>query len=246
MSPGENWWETLMPWLDAIRVSIGGVAWSGCQPSEGVVNVDSAEGPITIRSIFGGTGPYHRRTQAACAEYALDLFLVSDLLPHTVEWSVTAPLLKPVRPTSFPRPGVPLPLESRWAVEWRTDTGPLVRTSGESRRGVLSNWDRDEAAKTQSWKLSRRGDEVLFLACHEPGERVRVRSLSAVMEWGRYTVRVTGGKFFDYWMLDPAHAPEPLRVGGERTEVGSGWGFVRLERGKETAYGSLRKGGFGE
>jgi hypothetical protein len=242
MSPGDSWWETLMPWLDSVRVSVGDAEWTGCRPADGAVEMEDADGPALVRSVSGGDGPYFRRTWAACAEYALDLVLVSDLLSHTVVWSIEAPLLKAVRPPSFPRPEVALPLESRWAVEWRTDTGPRVRTSGESKRGIEARWGRCEERKTQAWRLSRRGSEVSFIACHEPGERSRVRSLSAFMERDRYTVRVSGTGYFDYWMLDPAHAPEPLRVGEDRAAVGSGWGFVRLEKGRETGYGSLRKG----
>lgn len=241
MSPPESWWESVKPWLDSVRVSVGEQTWTGYRPSDGRIDLESAEGPILVRSVSGGDGPNFRRTLAACEEYVLDLTFVADLLSHTVEWAIEAPLLKAVQPRSFPRSGVSLPLEARWAVEWRTDTGPLVRTSGESCRGVESRRERGNKRGVQVWALRRSGAQVLFTACHEPAERARVKDVSAIMEEGRYTVRVGGNQFFDYWMLDPVHAPSPLHIGEERVEVGQGWGYVRLEHGREKAYGSLRQ-----
>ncbi|MBW3624794.1 MAG: hypothetical protein KY468_15425 [Armatimonadetes bacterium] len=242
MTSHENWWDTLMPWLDSVRVSVGESVWSGCQPSDGDIDMESAEGPILVRSISGGDSLHHRRTLAACAEYVLDLLLVADLLTHRVEWSIEAPLLRAIQPSSFPRAGVALPLEARWKVEWRTDTGPLVHTSGESGRGVEAHWGRGRQRGTHAWRLCKQGTQVLFAACHEPARPHRqIKTTSALMQEGRYTVRVTGDGYFDYWMLDPAHSPAPLRLGTERVEVGQGWGFVRLEHGRETTYGALRK-----
>ena len=241
MNPGPTWWETLMPWLDSVRTTSGERVWTGWAPADGGIDMECEEGPIVVRSISGGEGPHFRRTLAACAEYVMDLSLVSDLLTRTVEWSVEAALLRPVRPSSFPRAGAALPLESRWAVEWRTDTGPLVRTSGESGRGMVARRRRGERRGSQVWSLSMAGAQVFFTACHEPAERPRVKSTSTLVEDGRFTARVTGEGYFDYWMLDPTHSPAPLRTDEGPVEVGSGWGFVRLEHGRETTYGALRK-----
>ena len=141
----------------------------------------------------------------------------------------------------MPRPGIALPLEARWIIEWRASSGPWIRTSGENGRGIEADWDRYENPHAERWRIRRRGDGAILVACHEPIEHRRVQATFTLVQDDRYTVRVTGDGFFDYWMLDPAHTPAPLRLDDERIEVGNGWGFVRLEHGRETTYGALRR-----
>jgi hypothetical protein len=242
MRNAPKWWDTLQPWLDSIRVSTGGPVWTGCEPAHARIDMDSEEGPIRVRSISGGEEVRFRRTFAVCAEYVLDLTAVTSPKLQTMEWSVCGSFMKPIQPPTFPREGSDLPLEAQWIVEWTTLAGPKVRTSGESGRGTVARWNRSEQPHSECWSLVRRATSTLFTVVHEPKSRPRVQATFALVQNEQYTVRVTGNGFFDYWMLDPAHTPAPLRLSEDRVlEVGTGWGFVRLEHGRETAYGALRR-----
>ena len=241
MSEHEGWWETLKPWLDSVRVSADGEEWSGLNPPEGVIDMEGEEGPIVVRSVSGGNAPRFRRTLVSCVEYTLDLLLILDVKVRVMEWAVEAPVLRAIQPPTFPRAKTALPLEARWIVEWHHPAGPTVRTSGESGRGTVGRWGRKNNPRRQRWSIARQEAQSLFVVCHEPAERPGVHGAFALVQDGRYTVRVTGDGFFDYWMLDPEHTPAPLNLGASRVEVGSGWGFVRLERGRETTYGALRQ-----
>jgi hypothetical protein len=237
-----KWWDALLPWLHAVRISAGGPVWTGCDPADTHIDLDSEEGPIMVRSVSGGEAVRFRRTFAVCPEYILDLAFFLSPKVQPVEWSLKASHMKPLQPLAFPREGADLPLEARWVIEWTTLAGPRVRTSGESARGTIARWNGSERPHTECWSLIRKAHSTLFTAIHEPTERPRVQATFALMQEEQYTVRVTGNGFFDYWMLDPAHTPAPLRLSDDRMlEVGTGWGFVRLEHGKETAYGALRR-----
>ncbi len=237
------WWEILLPWLDAIAFAADGVAWTGFAPAHSVIDLSDTEGPVMVRSMSGGheEGAGFRRTLAACSEYLLDAALITPAQPGRMDWTLFAPLLRPLHPKALPRDGASLPLESRWSVEWRTDTGPLVHTGGEIGRGSDAVRLRGTNDSNRAWTLSKEGRQGQYTACHEPAARKRVQASFTLVQGGRYTIRVTGDGFFDYWMLDPAHTPAPLHFGEERVEVGCGWGFVRLERGRETTYGALRR-----
>jgi hypothetical protein len=242
MRSPQKWWDALMPWLDSIHVSDGESAWTGCEPGCGRMDMDSEEGPILVRSVSGGEETRFRRTFAVCPEYVLDLTTVSSSQAQPWEWSLSASFMKSVQPAAFPREGSSLPLEARWVVDWTPLAGPKIRTSGESARGTIARWSRSEQAHAESWNLVRKANSTLFTVVHEPAERPRVQATFALVQIEQYTVRVTGNGFFDYWMLDPAHSPAPLRLSDDRIlEVGTGWGFVRLEHGRETAYGALRR-----
>jgi hypothetical protein len=241
MSDGKSWWNILSPWLNAVRLSADGVLWTGFDSLESRTDLERSEGPIYVRSVSWGERPLFRRTLASCAEYVLDIASLSGVLVHTMEWSVKTSLLHPIQPPALPLTGAPLPLEARWIMEWRTPSGLKVRTSGESGRGTLAEWRSQSDPHSERWSVQRRGTDEFFTACHEPAERPRVQATFTLSQKGQFTVRVTGDGFFDYWMLDPAHTPSPLQINGETMEIGAGWGFVRLERGKEAAYGALRR-----